>query len=659
VRLVSPSVGRLDPSLLISGAVALAVFWLAYDDASYGLPARATIAIVVWWAVILVIALPLVTPIRLPRETLVVGGLFAALALWTLTSILWAPSAEDAFNEFDRVALYLGVYLFVVLAAARGRVGRWADGLTAGIAAIAVVALVSRLFPDSFADRGIETFLPSAVTRLSFPLGYWNGLAIFVALGVPLLLRVALVARSSVVRGLALAPLPALASVVYLASSRGGVLTALVGAALLVALVERRWSAIAAIAVGGVGSAFAIAALIVHDELVNGPLGTATVEEQGRTVAVLIALACAGTGVAYGLGCRFLDARVELGRTGGRVAAAVGALAVVVAVVLADPVSRFETFKTPPPELDAIERGDFVTAHLLSGGGSGRWQFWTAAVDQSRENVVRGDGAGSYEHWWAEHASFSYFLRDAHSLYLETLGELGLVGFIFVVALVVAGVVLGTRRALRSSGEDRVTLAALVAVFTAYAVAAGLDWTWELTVVTVVAVTALALVTAPATFVAEPLHAAGAHEPRPWPSRGRFGIGVLAAVAAWLLIVAQAVPLLADREIARSQDAVERGDVDEGADAAETAQDIQPWASTPYLQLALVSEQQANLQRARAWIGEAIERDERDWQLWLVAARIETKLGDVAAAERSLRRAIALNPRSPLFAGLLGEGPGP
>jgi Flp pilus assembly protein TadD len=127
-------------------------------------------------------------------------------------------------------------------------------------------------------------------------------------------------------------------------------------------------------------------------------------------------------------------------------------------------------------------------------------------------------------------------------------------------------------------------------------------------------------------------------------------------VTAWLLIVAQAVPLLADREIARSQDAVERGDLDEGADAAETAQDIQPWASTPYLQLALVSERQPDLASARAWIGEAIERDGRDWQLWLVSARIETKLGDVAAAERSLRRAIALNPRSPLFAGLTAAG---
>ena len=124
---------------------------------------------------------------------------------------------------------------------------------------------------------------------------------------------------------------------------------------------------------------------------------------------------------------------------------------------------------------------------------------------------------------------------------------------------------------------------------------------------------------------------------------------------AWLLLVAQAIPLLADREIARSQGAVERGDLGDGREAAEDARDIQPWASTPYLQLALVHERIGRLSDAQAVIAEAIERDPRDWQLWLVSARLETKLGNAAAAERSLRRAIALNPRSPLFAGLLED----
>ena len=61
-----------------------------------------------------------------------------------------------------------------------------------------------------------------------------------------------------------------------------------------------------------------------------------------------------------------------------------------------------------------IDQGDFVTQHLLSSRGSGRWQFWDAAVDQWRQAPLWGDGAGSYESWWAENGSIGLFVKDAH-----------------------------------------------------------------------------------------------------------------------------------------------------------------------------------------------------------------------------------------------------
>jgi hypothetical protein len=44
-------------------------------------------------------------------------------------------------------------------------------------------------------------------------------------------------------------------------------------------------------------------------------------------------------------------------------------------------------------------------------------QFWTAAVDEWKDHPLRGLGAGSFEQWWSEHASFTNFVRDA-PLYL-------------------------------------------------------------------------------------------------------------------------------------------------------------------------------------------------------------------------------------------------
>ena len=646
-------VRRVDSGILLAAIIVAVVFWVAYDDGSYGLPSRAGLAIGVWWAVIVGLALGLLTLTRLPRAVLVVGGLNAGLALWTLASVFWAPSAEDAFNEFNRVSLYLGVYVLVVLAAVRATVARWSDGLAIGIAAVAAVALVSRLFPGSFDDRGLATLLPSASTRLSFPLGYWNGLAVFAGLSVPLFLRSALVARSATGRGLALAPIPALASVIYLASSRGGVVTAAVGMSAFVVLTERRWDAAAAIGVSGVASAVAVAVLVDRTELVNGPLGTELVRGQGRSAAVLIALLCVVTASVYGFAGRLLSPRLKPRRWVGQFAAGLAVLSLVVGIVASHPLARFDEFKVSPARAESIQNGDFVTAHLLSGNGSGRWQFWSSAIDEWRQHPFIGGGAGSYGHWWAEHASFTYFLRDAHSLYLEMLGELGIVGFILALALALAGVVVGTRRSLRTTGEARITTAALTAVFAGYAVAVGFDWMWELTAVSVIGFVALALLSGPATEVYEPLVTAGPAMSRGPGARHRVALGVATGLAAWILICAEAIPLLADREIARSRSAVGRHDLAEAAVAARSARDIQPWAATPYLQLALVREEQGALPEARTWIEKAIERDSRDWQLWLVAARLDTKLGDVAAADRTLHRAAQLNPRSPLFEGLV------
>ena len=113
--------------------------------------------------------------------------------------------------------------------------------------------------------------------------------------------------------------------------------------------------------------------------------------------------------------------------------------------------------------------------------------------------------------------------------------------------------------------------------------------------------------------------------------------------------LAQAIPLLAQLQIGDRQEAARRGDRAGALGDAFAARKLEPWASSPYLQLALLKEDDADLQAARAWIAKAIDRDREDWRLWLVAARIETKQGAIGAARASLAQAARLNPRSPLF----------
>ena len=598
--------------------VGLVVFWVGFDRGSYGVESRSALAIVVWWAIGAGVATGLLPLARVRRRALVPAGMLAAFAAFTLLSAAWGTGAEGVYAEFDRAALYLGIFVLALLCAHRGAAAVWCDGAALGITGIAVLALLSRLFPSLAGDQELLRVLPATGTRLFYPVGYWNGLAILVALGAPLLFATA-VERTPV----ALSGVPAIAAAIYLTSSRGGAGTAILGALVFVGLSARRTAAVAAMLVAGAGSAAAVAILVWRHALVDGPLGSTAARGEGRSAALLLAVACGGTGLAWALLARRLP-RVPAGAA--RVALALAVVAVVAGVVLVHPVGRLHTFQQPPGA-GGPSRANFVSEHLLSGAGTGRWQFWSAAADEWRAHPLAGHGAGSYEAWWAQHGSFAYFVRDAHSLYVEVLGELGVVGLALLVGALVGGLALVVRR--RES-------AALVALVVAYLFAAGIDWMWELTAVSAVAVASLGL-------------ACGSGER---PARlPRPAVRAACAGLALAVVLAEGVPLGTALETRASQAAARHDDLAAARSAALAAHDLQPWAASPYLQLALVSELTGDTDRARGEIRDAIDRNRDDWRLWLVSARLATEAGAVGDAEAALARARSLNPRSPLFTG--------
>jgi len=334
--------------------------------------------------------------------------------------------------------------------------------------------------------------------------------------------------------------------------------------------------------------------------------------------------------------------RVHISTTLKRVAIGAALVVIVGGVVAANPASRFEDLKQPPEQFDAT----YVQSHILSTGGNGRWQFWSAAVDQFESAPLIGDGAGSYPAWWLEHGTISTFTRNAHSLVIETMGELGAIGLLLVIGLFGTGLFLAVRRVRGTPESDRPVVAALAAVLFAFVAGAATDWLWDLTVVGVIGVVCLALLVGPATIY--PAREA----PRPFSlsgARHRFGWRAAVVAAALAVIVIQALPLLNERRVHESQDALKAGDAAHALAAAREARDFEPWAASGYLQIALVQESEGDLGEARQSIDDAIERDPSDWQLWAVASRIDEARGDLPAARDSFDRAHALNPRSTVF----------
>ena len=188
--------------------LAATVFALSYADGGFAPTTRAYAGMAAWWLLGVGAAFGIASSwSSIDRLAVVALGLFAGFAVWTLISVRWAADAERAFAQFNQVALYVAVFAIAIVLArlvpARVLIG----GVAVALVGVAVVAFVSRCFPSTFGvDPGGEILNQLSNGRLSFPLGYWNGLGIEVALAYPLLLALMSSRRSRIASTLAALP---------------------------------------------------------------------------------------------------------------------------------------------------------------------------------------------------------------------------------------------------------------------------------------------------------------------------------------------------------------------------------------------------------------------------------------------------------------------
>ena len=281
-------------TLLPSGVV----FVLAYSNGSYDTTTWAAAGVLVWWTLGLVLIG--VLPGRQPaRPTLVTGTLLTLLGAWALVSTQWAADASAAYLQAAEVALYAGAFFLVASTVTRETMPRVLDGIALAIVAIALVALGGRLFPDLATTAAAGRALPAFVERLSWPVGYWNGLAMLVALAPPLVLRHVAGGRSRLASAAAVAAIPPIVADIYLASSRGGAVVGVVAVATFVALCRDRLRVASAAALGVGGGVVAVLALESRPVLVNGPFGSHASSAAGRDVALFIVAIVGATGAAW------------------------------------------------------------------------------------------------------------------------------------------------------------------------------------------------------------------------------------------------------------------------------------------------------------------------------------------------------------------------
>jgi hypothetical protein len=632
----------LAPVALVGG--------LALAGGGYELNDRHVAGLIVWLVVVALLVLGAAGRAILAKPFYWGAGLILALAIWSAISSLWSGSVELSVIEADRVLVYLGVFVAAFLVAQTDeRRQRFGEGVAIAIVGVVLLALASRLLPHVFALSAEK----SNGSRLLYPLQYWNAVGIFCAMAGPLLLWLSRRSLVGFLRPFAAGAIPAMVLALYFTYSRGGIVVMVVAVALLLALSPDRLWMLGTIVIGAVCAVPAILYAHGHAEIANNVPGGAIANQGLVTLLVLLA----GTAVALGA---FWAQRRSEHRHGKysmralaisrdtRVLRGIGIAILLGLVVLGIAFGGRAWDKFSSADLGVTATGAAHVGEVTSGG---RVQFWEVALEAFGEKPLAGHGAGTYQFSWNQDRPVAMTTHTAHSVYLEALAELGIVGGVLTLGMVLFLLWVGAAAWRASSGRQRELHAVLLVTAVALALGFAFDFFWQIAGVGVVFFLCTGALVASRCAQLWRARAAGAvPSDAGVPEGTRFGLVVTGLAVSWLAMLALIGPLLVNHELESSTKAFERGDTPGAIGDANTAKSIEPWAASPYRQLGLIAEEEGEYEVAIQRYDQAIERENRNWTLYFIRARAEHAAGQEDAAQADLAEAKRLNPLEPCLA---------
>jgi O-antigen ligase len=419
------------------------------------------------WLLVVVAVVATRRPLPRQRAGQVALGALMLLGLWTLLSATWAPIAGDAYHRGQLAVLYAGGLLAAWLLLSRRETIRAVEpAAAAGTLLVVGYGISERLLP------GLLHFQHSisAQGRLEQPLTYWNAMGELAAIGVVVCLRLAGDGtRSRALRiGASAAAVP-LGAGLYLSFSRGALFACAAGIVALVAVAPSR-EQLRSGALALAAAVLAAVAVSPFSSVTSLSGSTATRERQGLITLALLALVVFVVALAQR---RLIQTEVrgpvKLPRRAPLIALALICGGLALAIVVGSKEQSTRPLSTGANRLVTLQ--------------SNRYAYWRVAMRAFAAEPIRGVGAGGWSVYWLRYRPFSEFARDAHSLPLQTLAELGLVGAALLLAFFGAVAVAG-RAAHRSAPA---LAAGPIAGAVVYLTHTPLDWDWEMPAVTLFA----------------------------------------------------------------------------------------------------------------------------------------------------------------------------
>ena len=621
---------------MVGVLIAGMTIFLGFNAGGFFPGATATVAIVVCFG--MVIGVMLVTR---PFESFTPGllvplALLAAFAIWTLLSAVWSDAAGRALLEFDRALLYVLVFgFFGMLIPGKRRLEWGLRGFAAAALVVCVAGWITRVAADVW-----PIALDVQPERLSFPLTYWNALGLLAALGTIACAHLSSSRREPrAVRVIAAGAIPLLSSALLLTYSRAALL--LVPIALVAyALIARPKRLVATVAATILPVIVALAASYRADDVSSAAFASPAGVSQGHDLAMIVIACVAVAGLTRWLFGLNLDRRLDEWRPprlerrkvalwGGGSALAV----IVVAVALGAPSwagDQYDRFV----EGDSVGHHDDPRGRLTSAGNNGRIPQWEAALDDFRAEPLHGRGGRHLPAGLGPGAALRVH-RDRRPLALHR----------------------GPRRARpgrlpadrRRDRRDRLRpgspprgrrtpgLRRRPGSARRLGVHAGVDWDWEMPVVTLWLFALAGLALSKPIADKAPFFAAG-YEP------GRL-VRIVAAICVGVLSITPAAIGLSQSKLDTAVADFKRGDCTAAIDSSLDALDALKIRPQPYELIGYCDSRLGQPQLAIAAMENAVDRDPKSWETHYGLALTQALAGIDPMPE--LREAQSLNPLEP------------
>jgi hypothetical protein len=522
----------------------------------------------------------------------------AVFSAWSLLSVHWSHAPARALLDANLANVYLfALILFGSVNRSYRRV-RWTVALTwLSMLVVCVLALATRLRPDLFPIP-----LNLSPERLAYPLGYWNALGLFGAVGITLGLYLASSTRESkLMRVVATAALPIFGVMVLLTYSRSAII---VGAAGLIAyaLLARPRGLLSVLLVAVPTCVFTISETY-QAKLISNALTTPAAVVEGRhlTTSILIACAAAALGriALLELDTRFARLRMTSSqRHNARIMLGIlcGVAVFATFVAFGDRIStQWNNFTRQDSTLGAKDVRNRIDDIRIGS----RLLGWKISLHEFDQHPFVGGGADTFSIDYYKNRGNGGAAFESHSVYLKAMGELGLVG---AVSLAIALAMLIGSCFVRSRRSSRSLWIALGVIGVVWALHAAVDWDWEMPAVTmpVIALTAAGLAR----------RGGRKRMRRPFEIALRVAVGLIAVAA---IVIGERVSV-SDQHLTRAVAEFNSGNCP--AAVADSHSTISALSSRPqsYQILGYCNVVSGHTAAAVALMNQAIARDPQDWR---------------------------------------------